>query len=267
MTTSTALVPAALVTVERVRGSAPREAGAWMIVTNEGSEGTIGGGRLEYLAMEKARALLAGEGRALDLALPLGPEIGQCCGGHVALSIRRVDEAVTAEIAARRAEESAVRPEVLVFGAGHTGLALARALALLPVRTALIDTRAEALSNAPEGIETHCTALPEHHVRAAAPGSAFVVLTHDHALDFLIAGEALARGDAAYVGLIGSATKRARFSRWLAGQGGGSAAALTCPIGAPTRDKRPEVIAAFTATEVMARLAAAIPARQANAAP
>ena len=97
-------------------------------------------------------------------------------------------------------------------------------------------------------------------MRDAAPDSAFVVLTHDHSLDFLITGEALARGDARYVGLIGSATKRALFERWYR-QSEAQAVnleTLTCPIGQNrSADKRPEVIAAFTAAEILARLTAA----------
>ena len=102
------------------------------------------------------------------------------------------------------------------------------------------------------------TPLPEEIVRRAPPGAAFVVLTHDHALDFLIAREALARGDAAYVGMIGSRTKRVSFQRWLARGGARSIPRpLVCPIGAAGRpDKRPEVIAAFVAAEIMQTLAA-----------
>ena len=90
-------------------------------------------------------------------------------------------------------------------------------------------------------------------MRLAPAGSAFVVLTHDHALDFLIAREALARGDAAYVGMIGSRTKRVSFQP-LAARGGRRSIrrALVCPIGAAGRpDKRPEVIAAFVAAEIL----------------
>ena len=94
-------------------------------------------------------------------------------------------------------------------------------------------------------------------MRRAAPGAAFIVLTHDHALDFLIAREALARGDAAYVGMIGSRTKRVSFLRWLREAGEVDTGPLVCPIGAAGRpDKRPEVIAAFVAAEVMQTLAA-----------
>ena len=143
------------------------------------------------------------------------------------------------------------------MGAGHVGRALAAALALLPVRTVLVDSRAEELALTPPSVEAVLTAIPEEEVRRAAPGGAFVVLTHDHALDFLIVREALAREDAAYVGMIGSRTKRVSFLRWLREAGAVDTAPLVCPIGAAGRpDKRPEVIAAFVAAEIMQRIAA-----------
>ena len=122
----------------------------------------------------------------------------------------------------------------------------------------LIDQRTAELALAP-GVPGELTPLPEAEVRRAPPGSAYVILTHDHALDFLIAAEALARGDAAYVGMIGSATKRATFSRFARSRGI-APGPLTCPIGGTVRDKRPEVIAAFTAAEIMATLLASHPA-------
>ena len=96
-------------------------------------------------------------------------------------------------------------------------------------------------------------------VAQAPSGSAFLVLTHDHALDFLILKEALARRDAAYVGMIGSKSKRATFKSWFIREGGDErhASRLVCPMGgAAVKDKRPEVIAALTAAEVLTALAA-----------
>ena len=105
-------------------------------------------------------------------------------------------------------------------------------------------------------VEQACIALPEAELRAAPPGSAFVILTHDHALDFLLVREALLKGDAAYVGMIGSKTKRARFAHWLRQDLEREAdpllEGLTCPIGAGgANDKRPAVIAAMVAAEIM----------------
>ena len=235
------------VRITRARGSTPREEGAEMMVGPEAVTGTIGGGQLEYLAIDRARQMLArGEDSAV-MDIPLGPEIGQCCGGRVELTLDR-----------EAASPAAPRPSVLIFGAGHVGRALARAMLPLPVQVRLIDQRAAELALAPE-VPGELTPLPEAEVRRAAPGSAYVILTHDHALDFLIAAEALARGDAAYVGMIGSATKRATFSRFARSRGI-APGPLTCPIGGTVRDKRPEVIAAFTAAEIMATLLACHPA-------
>jgi xanthine dehydrogenase accessory factor len=104
------------------------------------------------------------------------------------------------------------------------------------------------------GTPTTLSVLPEAEIRAAPPGAAFVILTHDHALDFLLAVEALRRPDKAYVGMIGSRTKRATFTRYAANEGV-DAQSLVFPIGASfPRDKRPEVIAAFAAAEIQTRM-------------
>jgi xanthine dehydrogenase accessory factor len=190
------------------------------------------------------------------LAIPLGPAIGQCCGGHVTLTLTRLDAGLlAAEVAAEQVADANL-PAVLLFGAGHTGRALALALLPLPFRLCSVDTRREAFADWPGGGETRVAALPEAEVATARPGSAFLVMTHDHALDFLIAAAALRRGDAAYVGMIGSATKRETFRRQLSEAGEGALIeGLTLPIGgAAVRDKRPEVIAALTAAELIAAL-------------
>ena len=149
----------------------------------------------------------------------------------------------------------AERPHVYIFGAGHVGDALASALSLVPVRTVLVDTREQELSvSKAQGIETCLTAMPEAVVRDASAGSSFVILTHDHALDFLIAAEALRRDDTAYVGMIGSKTKRATFKNWLTREIGRPElfGRLICPIGGTAvRDKRPAVIAALAAAEIV----------------
>jgi xanthine dehydrogenase accessory factor len=252
---------AALVRIESARGSTPREAGAWMVVTRDGLIGTIGGGQLEYMVIDAARAMLAHGGDAETLDIPLGPEIGQCCGGRTLLAVERLGPEGRERLLRQAEVEFGALPAVLIFGAGHVGRALAAALALLPVRPVLVDNRAEELRLACGGVETVLTPLPEETVRRAGPASAFVILTHDHALDFLIAREALARGDAAYVGMIGSRTKRVSFERWLHRAEEGEhadPATLVCPIGAAGRpDKRPEVIAAFVAAEIMGRIMSA----------
>lgn len=255
---------ALLVRVAEAKGSTPRETDAWMAVAPGSLFGTIGGGQLEFLAIGRARAILEGAEAEGAWSQPLGPEIGQCCGGHVTLDFTLLDETGRERLLAQWESARARLPHVYLFGAGHVGTALAHALALLPVRTVVVETRADALEALSgvigNAVETRLVAMPEAVVREAPPGSAFIVLTHDHALDFLIVSEALKRDDAAYAGLIGSATKRAVFRRqWLEAGGGADAfARLVCPIGgAHLRDKRPAVIAALTAAEVMAALAGA----------
>lgn len=228
------------VRVISARGSTPREAGAEMIVTPHATQGTIGGGQLEYMAIDRARQMLARGEQMARMEIPLGPEIGQCCGGRVVLSLDR------------QAATPPDHPDVLIFGAGHVGRALSAFLQHLPVNALLIDSRAEELARAVG--PTLLTPLPEMQIRAARPGTAVIILTHDHALDFLLAAEALARPDLTYIGMIGSATKRAQFTRFARDRGL-DPAPLTCPIGAGfSRDKRPAIIATFTAAELMARL-------------
>ncbi len=309
--------PLALVAVARTRGSTPREKGAFMLVSAEGSHGTIGGGQLEYMAIDKARQMLrhlfsplegemspqATEGGAAEvrrplasrkqretsgpaavtppdgfafgadeakslassdrastrLDIPLGPEIGQCCGGRVEVLVRPVDAALAAELVAAAEADEARLPHLYIFGGGHVGKALSAAVALLPVHAMVVETRAEELEGIAAGVERRLTPVPEEAVRTAPAGSAFAILTHDHALDFLIVAEALKRGDAAYVGMIGSKTKKATFKSWFLKTAGGSEAEfshLVSPIGGDAvKDKRPAVIAALAAAEMMSALA------------
>ncbi|MFK0682723.1 xanthine dehydrogenase accessory protein XdhC [Ochrobactrum sp. BD67] len=248
-----------LVEVTDVKGSAPRNAGAWMLVARDMIFRTIGGGQLEYMAIDHARKILAG-GKDTPMDAPpmnvaLGPEIGQCCGGRVGLSFRRVNRGLTDELVSKVDAEIATRPHVYIFGAGHVGNALAHALSLTPVRVVLVDTReAELMACDVPGVETCLSAMPEQVVRSAPPGSAFIILTHDHALDFLIAAEALQRRDAVYVGMIGSKTKKATFKNWLKREVADEDLFenLVCPVGGTVvKDKRPEVIAALAAAEVL----------------
>lgn len=297
----------ALVEVAATKGSTPREAGAFMLVSASAILGTIGGGQLEYMAIDKARQLLSSlegqmaakrpEGRApggtkrasgtavatppggsaaslpsggrgtrievdevrATLDIPLGPEIGQCCGGRVEVLIRLVNATLEAELIRKAEAEEAHMPHVYVFGGGHVGQALASSLALLPVHAIVVETRAEALEGMPGTVETKLTPMPEAMVREAPAGSAFAILTHDHALDFLIVAEALKRNDTAYVGMIGSKTKKATFRSWFLKSADGSEARfsrLVSPIGGDAvRDKRPPVIAALAAAEIMTALA------------
>ncbi|MGZ2455250.1 xanthine dehydrogenase accessory protein XdhC [Rhizobium sp. IY2] len=248
-----------LIDITATQGSTPREAGTFMLVSPAALWGTIGGGQFEFMAIANARAILAGTGGTPTMDIPLGPDIGQCCGGRTQLRFRRMTQTVTEDIEARLAGEIECLPEVYLFGAGHVGRALAAALAPLPLSITVVETRQEEITSLPPETKTRLVPMPEALVKDVAAGGALVILTHDHALDFLIAREALERTDLAYIGMIGSATKRATFVSWLSREGGGERGwteRLTLPIGgSAVRDKRPEVIAAMTAAEILTALA------------
>ena len=250
----------AIVEIIDAKGSTPREAATWMLVSPQAIYGTIGGGQLEFMAIDRARQVLASGEAVARMDIPLGPEIGQCCGGRVVLVIAVMDKPMRAAIEERVRAEQALQSHVYVFGAGHVGHALAAALATLPVTVTVAETRPDELAGLAAGVTPLAVAVPEDVVRQAPPGSAFMVLTHDHALDFLIVAEALRRGDAAYVGMIGSKTKRATFRNWFLKEASGDEATLerlVCPIGgSDVRDKRPAVIAALAVAEVIRSLAA-----------
>lgn len=247
--------PTAIVRIAEARGSTPRDADAVLLVTREAIAGTIGGGSLEWAAIERARELLQSDDATARWTAPLGPALGQCCGGHVSLRFDRADAGALAALQREAAREAAARPVVFLFGAGHVGRALARALAPLPFAVTTLDSRPDQLA----GVEgaARLAERPAEAVAGLPAGGAAVVATHSHTIDFLVARAALERGDLAYVGMIGSATKRARFLSWLEASGGdrSTARALVMPIGgAAPRDKRPEVVAAMTAAELCARL-------------
>lgn len=248
----------AIIEIAEAQGSTPREAGAFMAATLEECAGTIGGGQMEFHAIDRARALLR-EGRASEtIDVALGPHLGQCCGGRVVITLRRAAFADAQALAGR--EDAEARPDVFIFGAGHTGFALTQALALLPVRVRLVDDRPDLNPHLPDGVVFHRLEDPAEALGAAPAQSAFVILTHSHALDYRLTDAALRRDDAAYVGMIGSATKLARFRQWFRARGGEESllAQLVCPIGGKAAaDKRPGVIAALTAAELIHRFFAA----------
>jgi xanthine dehydrogenase accessory factor len=230
--------PAVLVTVLAAKGSTPREAGAKMVVSADGLAGTIGGGNLEHQCEAAARGLLASGAEGPSTRdFPLGPALGQCCGGHVTVLFE------------------VLRPPKLhigLFGAGHVGKALVRLLADLPCRVSWVDARPEALpANLPVNVVPVRVAAPDQAVGALPAGSVVIVMTHDHALDFEIVVAALRRPDLAAVGLIGSATKRARFVGRL-GRLGVDTARLICPIGVPgIEGKEPAIVAVSVAAQIL----------------
>ena len=249
-----------VVTVAEAKGSAPRGAGTAMVVTADTAYGTIGGGRLEQDAMARARELLAGgTAPALRLNMALGPALGQCCGGNVALDLAPLNRDSVVALRTREAMEREDWPLVAVFGAGHVGTALVAALGPLPCRVLWLDDRADYLPEAgADDTEVRLTRDPAAVIDELPGGAYAVVMSHSHDLDFAICEKALARDDLRFVGLIGSKTKKAQLVSRLAAAGASDVAIgrLTCPIGVvgdgdKARDKSPAVIAALTAAQLL----------------
>jgi xanthine dehydrogenase accessory factor len=269
---------AIVVEVTQALGSAPREAGTRMLVSATEVFGTIGGGHLELKAIESARDML----RAANVEprtehFPLGPALGQCCGGAVTLAYQALNTQTLA-----RWPEPAPLFHMQLYGAGHVGRAIATLLATLDVSVDWIDEREHefpattTLGTAwPAHIRRVCVDAVEGEVRLAPADTFYLVLTHDHDLDLRITEAVLRRGDFAYLGLIGSRTKRLRFVHRFEQRGidPEAIARMTCPIGTqPIAGKEPELIAIGVVAQLLQRLAmlnattAAPPARTASTA-
>ncbi len=265
----------AMISVVKVEGSTPREAGARIVVTPLGFHGTIGGGTLEWQAIAKAQALLGKPMQSKLSVHSLGPDLGQCCGGRVQLVTEvfsRGNLAAARDFAAR--EETGVfavtgrilapdfseqfgdsSRKLYLFGAGHVGRALVLALAPLPFDVIWIDPREGAYPAAvPSNVVTIQSENPAAEIADAPAGSFALVMTHSHALDLEIIDAVLRSPRFTYAGLIGSATKRARFNKRLRGAGVAESRIeeLVCPIGIPgIKSKHPAAIAAATAVELL----------------
>ena len=243
--------PVVLVSIDSIVGSTPREPGARMLVTAKEFYGTIGGGNLEFQALEIARNLLQTGAAGGLRRFPLGAGLGQCCGGLVNLMFELLD----GNSDWSHADIDEERIEITLFGAGHVGQALVRALGDLPVNLRWVDTR-EAMLPAPPPAGVNCieTDIPEAEVDAAPPGSYFLVMTHDHALDQKLCEQILRRDDFAYFGLIGSRAKRRNFETRMARRGVDPArfADMTCPIGVGgINGKQPAQIAISVAAQIL----------------
>lgn len=281
----------ARVVIAGIKGSSPREVGAAMLVWDSGQSGTIGGGALEFQAAEAARAHLRRE-TAFHLSHhPLGPELGQCCGGAVTLLTEVYDDARLAEIPetglyARgpgnpplwviRAEtlmrNSGAVPEpalhgdwfvepiaapdfnLWIWGAGHVGRAMVDVLAPLPgMAITWVDTGPERFpGTAPANVTMIPAAKPPALMPHAPRDAHHLILTYSHALDLELCHAALSQGFAS-AGLIGSATKWARFRKRLTALGHGNAqiSRITCPIGDPALGKHPHAIAVGVAARYL----------------
>ncbi|MCK0095246.1 xanthine dehydrogenase accessory protein XdhC [Yoonia sp. F2084L] len=228
------------ITVTKTAGSVPREAGTQMLVWADHIEGTIGGGTLEWEAMAEARRMLR-DGRRLHRAtMPLGPALGQCCGGSVSLLWEEA-EAMTMPPA---------RP-LWIYGAGHVGRALVGVMAPLPdYDITWVDTAADRFPQT--GVTTLVAVDPTLVVKHAPNDADHLILTYSHEIDLALC-HAVLNHDFHSVGLIGSATKWARFRSRLAALGHSHAqiSRIACPIGDPRLGKHPAEIALGVATAMI----------------
>jgi xanthine dehydrogenase accessory factor len=252
--------PGVLVAVRATQGSVPREAGTWMAVFAGRVLGTVGGGHLEHEAIALARAALRGAPLEAQRRFALGPSLGQCCGGVMHLGFERVEPAGAEGLCARlAAEQDGRRMPVALFGGGHVGRAIVRALTPLPVRVHWIDSRDEIFpAGLPPHVHAEHSAPVEGAVRDLVPGSRVLVMSFSHAEDLEIVAaclERLRRGDdLPFIGLIGSRSKWATFRHRLEARSFTAAeiARVTCPIGVPgVVGKEPEVIATAVAAQLM----------------
>ena len=216
-----------------------------MLVTRTDEYGTIGGGNLEHAAINTARECLENTDRQTQtLEYILGPDVEQCCGGRVELSLQKV---------ARRSELPDMlflkSSPVYLFGAGHVGQATATALAPLPFALRLYDNRDDKIIG-----EVLSYSNPMQAVASAPMNTLFLIMTHDHNMDYELVRAVLKRGDFAFLGLIGSKTKRARFISRLKKDGVSDTqiSRMTCPIGIEgIKGKEPEIIAASVAAQLL----------------
>ncbi len=256
VTTQLAREDGVLVTVEATEGSVPRERGAWMVVFGGRVVQTIGGGHLELQAIGEARRRLAGADGDPVLRFPLGPALGQCCGGVVHLRFDKLSAADTVSLPQRLRQGDI---PVALFGGGHVGRAIVNVLGTLPFAVTWIDSRDEIFPpQVPDNVACEHSDPVQAAVADLAPGSRVLVMSFSHAEDLDIVAACLkrlrARDDLPYVGLIGSRTKWATFRHRLEERGFGEAdfARVTCPIGVPgMRGKEPEVIAVAVAAQLL----------------
>ncbi len=326
--------PVMMVTVVASKGSVPREAGSRMLVHENGFDLTVGGGQLEFEALDTARKSLAAGAGAHMQTFTLGPDLGQCCGGSATMlfepfspadaawvekmsvvatgseEIARIvqlaadgnfkrnylnmseaegflDEDVQDAVDLAQASDTGLnvtllegacrlieilrddRQPVWLFGAGHVGRAIVSALTPLPFALTWIDARDDGFpSPLPPEADIRQPAMPELLVEDAPPGTMFLVMTHSHASDQSICEAVLRRGDAAYLGLIGSHTKDAKFRARFRARGLGEEMIeqMICPIGLPgLRGKEPAVIAASVAADLLVRLDKTMGTKQVDA--
>jgi xanthine dehydrogenase accessory factor len=228
------------ITVTKTAGSAPRDAGTQMLVWADKIEGTIGGGALEWDAIAQARQMLAEGQVKLTRRIPLGPGLGQCCGGAVTLLWEDADAVI----------DTPKRP-LWIYGAGHVGRAIVNVMAPLPdFDITWVDTSADRFPNTK--VTTLVAKDPAAVVNHAPANAEHLILTYSHEIDLQLCHAILSQPFKS-AGLIGSATKWARFKTRLAALGHNPAhiSRIACPIGDPSLGKHPAALALGVATAMI----------------
>lgn len=229
-----------LVSIVALQGSSPRGVGSKLLVTEDQQFDSIGGGHLEYKAIAQARLMMTQEHLTAIIDYPLGASLGQCCGGKVSLMFEVF---------------KATKMPVVVFGAGHVGRALVPLLAQLPVQVTWVDSRYDMLpKELPHGVVGMQEEHPQDYVTDCIANSCYLIMTHHHGVDLALTEAILKRGDAYYLGVIGSVTKGRKFRQRLAAKdySVNSISHLNCPMGkAGISGKQPMEVAIAIAAQVM----------------
>jgi len=232
-------VPAALVTIIKAKGSTPRDIGTKILVTEKEFFGTIGGGQLEELVILQAREILSTHQAPERIPFPLCLKANQCCGGFVEVFVETINTG----------------PQLLIFGAGHVGQAIAKTLDGSPFQVHIIDPRTEWLQKTPSSVVQHeCKGFDfiDNYSQWHSEKTYAVVMTYDHDLDQALI-EKLTSQKTKYLGLIGSKTKWQRFQKRLIENGLTSEVLdrVRCPIGLPIGGKTPAEVAISFAAEIV----------------
>lgn len=230
-----------LVTVLGARGSTPRETATKMVFTGKESFGSIGGGHLEFKAEEIAQEMLLETADSQRIEhFKLGPSLGQCCGGSCSILFEVFRP---------------LRMNLVLFGAGHVGQTLVGILQALPINVFWIDSRMTTIKpNAGPNVKIIESDEPKDEIARMPANTSYLIMTHNHQLDYDILCSVINRGDGDYIGVIGSDTKWRKFQARLAHQGykPESYAKIFCPVGLrEVTGKRPMEVAVSIAAQLI----------------
>ena len=257
----------ALIELITVKGSSPREVGAWMLVSPQKCLNTIGGGVLEFSMVAEAKKMM--KDRSVDklsFKSTLNPKFDQCCGGVVSCQISTVTKNTMKMIENRIKNEISNYKSLYLFGAGHVGKSVIKLGINLPLKITVTDSRLDLVKGLQnqfrdyvDTIKFNVDAIPERIIKSSPENSAYLVMTHSHATDFSLIEEILSLKKIGYVGMIGSKSKKISLQKYLKRKNisDNTADLVKCPIGRPIKfsgRKSPEVIAALTISDILESL-------------